>query len=217
MVEGFFETCWCYENMQMKGLFDPDSDRGRRNEDAMKNYSWYKKTKAHSKSQRFFERMKRVITGFTILLLITNFANAQTPAQTIPAFDFYKLDKTVFTNKNLPQDKIMFFLFFDPGCEHCQHAIANLNKNFKSYKNTAVYLICLDDEQTITTFINKYAPSLKRLENVTLLRDTKNEFIARFKPVRYPSMFLYSFTKELLDYEDNENSMFRFFKYLKQQ
>jgi peroxiredoxin len=158
--------------------------------------------------------MKQIVIGFTISLFIANVTNAQ-PAQSIPTFDFYRFDKTVFTNKDLAQNKMLFFFFFDPTCEHCQQAMTNLNKNFKSYKTAAVYLICLDDAQTITTFINKYAPLLKGEKNVTLLRDTKNEFVARFKPIRYPSMFLYSSKKELLDYEDNANSMFRFLKYLK--
>jgi peroxiredoxin len=143
-------------------------------------------------------------------------AVAQPPAQTIPAFDFYKADKSVFTNKNLAINKMVFFFFFDPTCEHCQQAMSSLDKNFQNYKKAAVYLISVNDHQTMQNFIDKYAPGLKDQKNITCLQDSKNEFIDRFKPMRYPSMFLYSPTKQLLDYEDNENSMFRFIKYLKQ-
>jgi hypothetical protein len=68
------------------------------------------------------------------------------------------------------------------------------------------------DWEKITGFINKYIPNLTGKKNVTLLQDTKNEFIDKFKPRRYPSMFLYSAEKKLIGYEDNEESMFRFSK-----
>lgn len=155
----------------------------------------------------------------SITLLLFLFAinmRAQPPAQTVPAFNFYRFDKTIFSNKDLPTAKMLFFFYFDPTCEHCQQAMSNLNKNFQQYANASVYLISVDDAQTITAFINKYAPSLKNKKNVTMLVDTKNEFLEKFKPIRYPSMFLYSSKNVLLDYEDNENSMFRFLKYLKQ-
>jgi len=135
---------------------------------------------------------------------------AQTPAKTVPQFDFVKLDNTSFTNQNFAKGTMLFFLFFDPECEHCQHAIMKLNKNYNDYKNTAMYLICLDGKDKINSFMQQYAPALIDKKNVTLLRDSKNEFITRFTPVRYPSMFLYDANKKLLDYEDNEESMFRF-------
>jgi len=49
---------------------------------------------------------------------------------------------------------------------------------------------------------------------VTMLQDTKNQFIIRFKPRKYPSLFLYDANKKLLDYEDNPENMFRFSKLL---
>lgn len=160
--------------------------------------------------------MKRLINIILLSLFFLINIKAQPPAQTVPAFNFYRFDKTIFTNKDLPAGKMLFFFFFDPSCEHCQQAMRNLNKDFQQYAKAAVYLISVDDPKVITAFMNKYAPSLKNKKNVTLLLDVKNEFLEKFKPIRYPSMFLYSPKNVLLDYEDNEGSMFRFLKYLKQ-
>jgi len=156
--------------------------------------------------------MKSRIYVVVFFLLITSLLIAQTPAQTIPDFSFSKFDKTSFTNKNLATGKSLFFFFFDCDCDHCQHAMANLNEHYKDYKKAAIYLISLDDEQKIQAFMTKYAPVVNGQKNVTMLQDTRNEFIATFKPIRYPSMFLYSADKKLLDYEDNAESMFRFIK-----
>ena len=156
--------------------------------------------------------MKSRIYVLVFFLLITSLLIAQTPAQTIPDFSFSKFDKTSFTNKNLATGKPLFFFFFDCDCDHCQHAMANLNEHYKDYKKAAIYLISLDDQQKIQAFMTKYAPAVTGQKNVTMLQDTRNEFIAKFKPIRYPSMFLYSTDKKLLDYEDNAESMFRFIK-----
>jgi peroxiredoxin len=119
--------------------------------------------------------MKRLINIILLSLFFLINIKAQPPAQTVPAFNFYRFDKTTFTNKDLPTGKMLFFFFFDPSCDHCQHAMGNLNKNFQQCANAAVYLISVDDAETITAFINKYAPSLKNKKNVTLLVDIKNE------------------------------------------
>ena len=162
--------------------------------------------------------MKIVIRTLVFFLLISSQVAAQvsapSPAQTVPAFEFSRFDKTSFTNKNLAADKPLFFLFFDCTCDHCQHAMTYLNANFKDYKKAAIYLISLDNQQMINDFMHKYAPAVLNQKNVTMLQDTKNEFIVRFKPRKYPSMFLYSVDKKLLDYEDNPESMFRFSKQL---
>jgi peroxiredoxin len=163
--------------------------------------------------------MKSVIKSLLFLLLISSQVAAQysepQPAQTVPAFEFARFDKTAFTNKNLTSDKPLFFFFFDCTCDHCQHAMTYLNANFKDYKKAAIYLISLDSVQTINNFLHKYAPDVIGQKNVTVLLDTKSEFITKFKPRKYPSLFLYDANKKLLDYEDNPASMFRFSMLLK--
>jgi len=162
--------------------------------------------------------MKNVIRAFVFLLLISSHITAQvsapSPAQTVPAFEFSRFDKTSFTNKDLAANKPLFFFFFDCTCDHCQHAMTYLNQNFNDYKKAAVYLISLDNQQMINAFLHKYAPNVINQKNVTLLQDTKSQFIVRFKPRKYPSLFLYAADKKLLDYEDNPDSMFRFSKLL---
>jgi peroxiredoxin len=161
--------------------------------------------------------MKLVPKMLLIFLLMYCIVSAQysaPPAPTIPAFNFFKLDKSLFTDKNLAEDKMLFFFFFDADCEHCQHAMMNLNQHYQEYKKAAIYLISVDGQEKISQFINKYGANLNGKKNVTLLQDLKNEFIVKFKPRKYPSMFLYSAEKKLIDYEDNEESMFRFLKQL---
>jgi hypothetical protein len=71
-------------------------------------------------------------------------------------------------------------------------------------------LITLDSSEKIKPFMNKYGINLKDKKEVTILQDPKYEFMNKFKPRKYPSLFLYSLKKELMLYEDNEQNLFRF-------
>jgi thiol-disulfide isomerase/thioredoxin len=133
--------------------------------------------------------------------------SAQTPAATIPDFKFFKSDKSSFTQQQLEKGKMIFFVFFDTECEHCQHAIGYINQHFKEFSKAAVYLITLDAPEKVTPFMARYGNGLMNKKNVILLRDINNEFLPKFRPRKYPSLFLYSAQKKLLLYDDEEENL----------
>jgi hypothetical protein len=51
---------------------------------------------------------------------------------------------------------------------------------------------------------------------VVWLRDSAAAFIAEFKPLKFPAMMLYSPSGKLVDYEDNENTVFRLVKLVRE-
>lgn len=146
------------------------------------------------------------------LTLLSFETDAQTPAQTIPAFTFYKFDKTPFTNANVTNGKQVLFIFFDVTCDHCQHTISTLSKRINECSKISIYLISLEDKTAITNFFNLYGKNLLNQKNVTILQDTKNQFITQFSPRKYPSVFLYSAQKKLLLYDDEDQYLEKFFK-----
>ncbi len=154
--------------------------------------------------------LKLVILFFCLLAAYEGFT--QSPAQTIPEFTFYKLDKTPFTNKNITVGKDVLFIFFDVTCDHCQHTISTLSKRINECQKISIYLISLEDKTAINNFLNQYGKNLPSLKNVTILQDTKNQFITQFGPRKYPSVFLYSAQKKLLLYDDEDMYLEKFFK-----
>ena len=153
----------------------------------------------------------KLIILFLFLLLAFN-GSAQTPAQIIPEFTFYKLDKTPFTNKNVTAGKEVLFIFFDVTCDHCQHTIGTLSKRINECQKMSIYLISLEDKAAINNFFNLYGKNLPGQKNVTILQDSKNQFITQFGPRKYPSVFLYSAQKKLLLYDDEDQYLEKFFK-----
>jgi thiol-disulfide isomerase/thioredoxin len=144
------------------------------------------------------------------LLLGSLVASGQVPAATIPAFSFSRVDNSSFTRENLVKGKQVFFVFFDTECDHCRHAIQYLDKQHNKLGNTAVYLLTLEDTERAKSFLSKFGYNLLAKKNVTLLRDTRSEFIAKFKPRKYPSLFLFSSTQRLLLYDDDPVSLPKF-------
>src|SRR5664279_1362779 len=158
-------------------------------------------------------KMKFTLTTLILLFFVSINTSAQLsgqpPAQTIPHFQFFRFDNKPFTDQDLPKGKTVFIMFFDSDCDHCQHAIKSIGENFQSFKTTSIFLISIDDQNKINHFMDTYGSKLKGQKNVTILQDKLQQFITKFNPVRYPSIFIYSPEKKLLDYEDNPESVFR--------
>ena len=155
--------------------------------------------------------MKFIVTVIVSMVISLNIF-AQKPAEKIPSFTFFRQDKTAFINKDLASNKLLYFVFFDTDCDHCQHAVADINKHSNDFENASVYLLTLDNNEKIATFMNKYGNQLIGKSNVTILQDTLQEFIVKFKPEKYPAMFLYSPQRELIMYSDDEKQVAKFVK-----
>jgi spore germination cell wall hydrolase CwlJ-like protein len=65
----------------------------------------------------------------------------------------------------------------------------------------------LDSLVKIKQFIDRYGNNLKNKKNVTILQDSKNEFIGKFGLGKYPSLYVYSAQKKLMRYDDNEKNL----------
>ncbi len=159
--------------------------------------------------------MKYTFKTIVLVLLISLQASAQVPIGMIPDFTFYRQNKSPFSNKDLHAGKMSFFVFFDSDCDHCQHAVLSISKSYREFKNVSVYLISLDNEQKINHFMNYYGSNLKVKKNVTVLQDIKNDFLPKFNPRKYPSMYLFSKEGKLIMYEDNPENIFRIIKQIK--
>ena len=142
---------------------------------------------------------------------------SQLPAQKLVSFKFYDMAGNAYTNGNVPKNKLTFFLFVDPDCDHCQKAIANYNKSYDEFKETNVYIVSQSSPQSVQSFLKKYAPGLYEKKNVVVLHDKQNTFVDTFQPIRVPGMFLYSKDGKLLLYEDNEETIFRFVNFIKKE
>jgi hypothetical protein len=144
----------------------------------------------------------------SILMTLTGFGQTQV----LPEFTFYRADGQAFNRRDIPAGKPVLFVLFDPTCPHCQHAVRHIGEQYAAFGKAEICLVSMDNWAAINGFVATYGGALKGRPNVVVLRDVAGEFIGRFKPMKFPAMMLFSREGKLVDYEDNENTVFRLVK-----
>jgi len=138
---------------------------------------------------------------FFILIFSAVSTYGQKPAATIPDFSFYTLkDEKLFTKNDIQKDKKILFMLVDVGCEHCQKEVKTVGANYRKFKNVAFYIVSMDVKPALEKFMSSYGKELYGKPNVTPLLDKKPEFIEKFRPDKYPAMFIYSPSHQLIQY-----------------
>ncbi len=147
--------------------------------------------------------MKQLLIAF---LLIGGMASAQ--VKTMPDFKFVRMDNGAeYTPKNLTPGKRTFFIFFDTECPHCFRAITEYNKNHQTMNNVNIVIVTRDRKDIAIEFLKRVGPSLYANKNAVAVLDVYNQFIGRFLPKKYPSMFLFGVNKQLIFYSDEESDI----------
>lgn len=155
--------------------------------------------------------MKQFLIAF---LLISGMATAQ--VKNIPDFKFVRMDNGVeFTSKNLTPGKKTFFIFFDTECPHCFRAITEYNKNHQSMNNLNIVIVTRDRKDVAMEFLKRVGPILHTKKNAVVVLDAYNQFIGRFLPKKYPSMFLFGANRQLILYSDEESDIPTFINFFK--
>lgn len=156
----------------------------------------------------------------TIILLFWLFAatTGWSQVKTLPDFNFVRMDNDApYTQKNILAGKKTFFIFFDTECPHCMQAISEYNDNEKAMNNINMVMITRDPKKDVVPFLKNFGPKLIIKKNVTILSDKNNQFIARFLPRKFPSMFLFNNKNQLMLYSDEEKDIPRFLQLIKAQ
>lgn len=147
----------------------------------------------------------RVLFSF-FLLLITSSVFSQ--VRSLPEFRFFRMDNGAeVTHKNVTAGKKTLFVFFDTECPHCRVAITEYNQNQAKLNDLNVFLITRDQKSVVNAFLKEVGSKLIIKKNVTVLSDNQNQFIGKFLPKKFPSMFLFGANRQLLIYTDEEKDI----------
>ena len=150
--------------------------------------------------------VKNIVTLLFLSLSLHGYGQlAVPPAAKMPDFGFVAANGKTVTPADIPRNSPVLIVFVDVDCEHCQKAVHCMNDSAALFSRVPLYMVSMATESRLQAFVHQYGPALK----ARWLRDPDARNMVRFRPVRYPAMFLYSPEKRLLDYEDNAESLFR--------
>ncbi|MFZ4860663.1 peroxiredoxin family protein [Sphingobacterium sp. Mn56C] len=131
------------------------------------------------------------------------------PAQTIPAFNFYKVKSGVsFTNADIPKGKKTVFILFDPNCSHCRDEASALGKNYNKIKNVNLYFVSMNDPALMASFLETFGKELVGKPNVEVLYDRNQEFIQKIHvPKQFPANYVYGADNKLQTFWDGDKNI----------
>ena len=154
-----------------------------------------------------------IITSLLLFLGVNT--SAQTPAREIPDFTFFTVEGNPFFSKQIPKDRPSVFSFFDVTCTHCKTTMKTLGDRYADLQNVSLYLVTLDGRKEALDFVKRYAPQLVNKKNVTILIDLNKEFLPKFQPQQYPSVYVYNKYRRLELYEKDERKIPLIFEKIK--
>lgn len=147
----------------------------------------------------------RVIFSF-LLVFVT--ASAFSQVRSLPEFRFFRMDNGAeVTHRNVTPGKKTLFVFFDTECPHCRVAITEYNHQQAKLNDINVFLITRDQKNVVNAFLKEVGSKLIAKKNVTVLADNQNQFIGKFLPKKFPSMFLFGANRQLMIYTDEEKDI----------
>lgn len=147
---------------------------------------------------------------FRILLALMLFTGSTLPAAAqevpyvIPEFTFYKLDDTPFTRDQLTKTSNIVFVFFSTTCDHCQRETVAMGENYQHFSQSTLYFVSKDSKSDISKYMDTYGKELKGKANVNVLYDPQSEFVLKFHPRQYPSIYIYTPTRQLRKHFNGE-------------
>ncbi|MGI8951118.1 MAG: peroxiredoxin family protein [Chitinophagaceae bacterium] len=136
---------------------------------------------------------------FALILISIHFAAHSQKVDTVPQYKknpiipWFKIlqgDSTWFTRNDLPKNKPVVIVYFNPDCGHCQLTAKEIVDNMDKFKNAFMVWITFHSPDQIKAFAHDY--KLDQFNNIKLGRDT-SYYIPVFYQVRFtPFMAVYN-------------------------
>ncbi len=114
-----------------------------------------------------------------------------------PPVKLLKLDSTnYFSKEDLPKNRPVLLMIFNPECEHCKHETEQLIANIDKFRKIQVVMATTMPFEMMRDFVSHYG--LDKYKNITVGQDTHFFLPPFFKISSLPFLAFYDKDKQLL-------------------
>jgi peroxiredoxin len=116
--------------------------------------------------------------------------------ETIPEFNFFKLDNAQFNKQDLKKELPTVFIYFNSKCDYCEHEARDISTNVEGLKDIQIVFISPEPIEVIQQFSENY--QLNNISNITFLNDNTNHFYTQFGASSIPYVVIYNKEQQLI-------------------
>lgn len=157
--------------------------------------------------------MKKILLFLiTALLALQSFSqqdSTQAPYKRFPGFPPISLlmpdGVTYFTKKDLPANKSVLLMLFNPSCSHCQEETKQIIQHIDKFSNIHIVMSTPMPLDSMLSFREKY--KLANYKNITVTQDNKVMMPTYFMISNLPFLAFYNRKKELIDTHEGSMSI----------
>jgi len=104
--------------------------------------------------------------------------------------------KSYFTKSDLPKDKAVLLMLFNPSCSHCQEETKQITQHIDKFSNIHIVMCTPMPLDSMLAFREKY--KLANYKNITITQDNKTMMPTYFMISNLPFLAFYNRKKELI-------------------
>jgi cytochrome oxidase Cu insertion factor (SCO1/SenC/PrrC family) len=126
-----------------------------------------------------------------VIMLLFNATQTSAQAAKIPPFRIIQQDGKVFKAEQLPLNKPIIIIYFDPGCDHCQVLVTDLLRRWKDFEKASIAMITFVPVDDLKKFSKDY--NLPKYPNIYAGTEGTNYFVRNyFRIVQMPFLALFN-------------------------
>jgi len=76
--------------------------------------------------------------------------------RSLPPFKMYRSNNSIFSATEIPKDKPVIVIYFDPECDHCQKLMNDVFKKINSFKKAEIVMVTFKPVEEVAAFEKKY-------------------------------------------------------------